>query len=948
MADVYLPTYPATYGALPFPANPLDLRVELLLAASVYTAGYPALYGATWTVITPYVYQREGTSPPVTITRGRPDETSSANPSQMTCQFNNRDGRFTVRNPAGPYYGQIKRNTPIRLSVPATINYLRIAYDSTSQCTSSQSSALSNLGSPDIRIDMKLSSTVACVLMSKINSSGSGWALLANDDGTLTFQWTSGGVQHTISTTGKAPPVPLGRIMVRVLFDATTGNLNVWTAPTMNGTQTLLVTVAGAGATTVDQGAGQGITIGASPNLTQPGLIGHVYEVQIWSATGTTDTGLQANPQFWSLTAGTAVFTDPQGNTWTLGGTAEISDRSYRYHGELSSLPVTQDPSGNDIWVPVQSGGLLRRLNQRNSPLPSPMRRFVSSLPNLVAYWPLEDGAGADQFASASGGLPQTVVAGSPLPASDSSFVCSMPILNLNSAELVSPVQSYTTTGAIVVRFLFDPAASLSSRTDILSIATTGTYQTVFVSYQAGVGYQIGSAFGILSPFVNITGPVLVSVEITTVGGLPTSQLRIMDTSGNITSSATVTPSGTVTIGSVINVRLSPSLLDFNELTGSSGIGHVYVQSVYQPLAGTAQQVIQAWTGENAGDRFGRLCAENGIPARVLGWAAVTVPMGQQGAGTLLSLLQDCETADAGMITEPRDSLSLGFRTLSSLYNQSAAVALDYSQGHLGQLGQAGEWQPTDDDLFTRNDVTVNRATVTGAGGTFTAVLNDGSAMSISSPPAGVGDYATSLTANVQHDFRLMNLAGWIMHVGTTDEERYPAIPLNLARSQLVSLTGALLGWELGDMLTIANPPAWLPPGLIEQLMLGTQEQLGGNWFLMGPLCVPAEPYEVMQLDTDPFTRLDTDGSTLNAGIGTTDTTLTVATTNTRSPLWTRLASDFPFDIVIEGEQITVTNITGASSPQTFTVTRSVNGVVKTHAVGVAVSLYEPMALACL
>ena len=37
-----------------------------------------------------------------------------------------------------------------------------------------------------------------------------------------------------------------------------------------------------------------------------------------------------------------------------------------------------------------------------------------------------------------------------------------------------------------------------------------------------------------------------------------------------------------------------------------------------------------------------------------------------------------------------------------------------------------------------------------------------------------------------------------------------------------------------------------------------------------------------------------------------------------------------------------MTAVAGASSPQTFTVTRSVNGVVKAHNSGAAVALFTP------
>jgi hypothetical protein len=57
-------------------------------------------------------------------------------------------------------------------------------------------------------------------------------------------------------------------------------------------------------------------------------------------------------------------------------------------------------------------------------------------------------------------------------------------------------------------------------------------------------------------------------------------------------------------------------------------------------------------------------------------------------------------------------------------------------------------------------------------------------------------------------------------------------------------------------------------------------------------------------------------------------------------PLWTTTASDFPFDINVAGMRLTVTNITGASSPQTMSVTPAVNGVQKTLTAGADVRLW--------
>lgn len=57
-------------------------------------------------------------------------------------------------------------------------------------------------------------------------------------------------------------------------------------------------------------------------------------------------------------------------------------------------------------------------------------------------------------------------------------------------------------------------------------------------------------------------------------------------------------------------------------------------------------------------------------------------------------------------------------------------------------------------------------------------------------------------------------------------------------------------------------------------------------------------------------------------------------------------ATEFPFDLLVGGERITVTAISGTASPQAATVTRSVNGVVKSHSSGADVVLADPAVLA--
>src|ERR1044071_2309 len=70
-----------------------------------------------WVDITDYVMVRDDQGR-IAITSGIRDEGSQTEQSRSTLPLKNQDGRFTRRNPTGPYYGYIGRNTPCRISVP--------------------------------------------------------------------------------------------------------------------------------------------------------------------------------------------------------------------------------------------------------------------------------------------------------------------------------------------------------------------------------------------------------------------------------------------------------------------------------------------------------------------------------------------------------------------------------------------------------------------------------------------------------------------------------------------------------------------------------------------------------------------------------------------------------------------------------------------------------------
>lgn len=912
-----------------FPATILDLQASLYL-------------GGAWTTITSDVYNREDPSPAVTITRGRPDETTQAPPTRVGFKLNNRSGNYTSRNPLGTHYGLLGRNTPVRFSVPGAGVVLRMEDDQASSASTPDSVALSVTGSVDIRVDVQLSGWETGVLAAKwdptAGSANHSWLLFLNNDGTVTLAWSTTG-SDLVEATSTAP-MPLGRSMVRATMNATNGTVQFFTAATMAGSQTGLgATVTGAGATSIHDSTAH-VTVGNYDTafVSTAGINGSVFEMQYYNGIAGTKV---ADPVFTAQTAGAATFADAQSNTWTMNGSAELSSRSYRAHAEMASLPVQWDPSGKDVWTAVSGAGILRRLGQNNTPVLSTMQRGILAQSGTlapVAYWPMEDLQGATQAGSATGGPPM-IATGAVSFAADSSFLASNAIPQMNHGTLAGPVPAYTSHGSVVVRFLMNVEDTPGDGARIVRVHTTGTCHDLSLYY--GTGGTLGmAAFDSTGTSVFDSGeiafavnnePVWVSMELRPGGGSTVDWSFVTLQPG---ASSGLAESGTFTgtIGNVTAVAAAPT-----SALADVAIGHISVQSDWQSLFALFQP-LNAWQGEAAGNRFIRLCAENSIPSRVYGYPATTAAMGAQSPETLISLLQECEKADRGMIYEPRQCLGLGYRTLVALLNQAAGVTLNYAAAQIGD--GSTPLVPTDDDQYSLNDFTGTRGSGSVSGSSYQFVLNDGSPMSISLPtasPPGIGDYDGSDTLNLAKDSQLADTVGWIVHVGTVNEGRFPAIPLHLSRTELASLMQALQAIDVGDYIAISNPPAWLPPDLIRQLAFGTTEGLGGKIFTMAFNAVPESPYETGVYDSGD--AYDTAGSTVATGFNTTATSLSIATTD--PALWTTTSGDFPFDIAVGGERITVTSITGTSSPQTFTVTRSVNTIVKSHLAGEDVRLWN-------
>ncbi len=911
-----------------FPLVPLGVLGQLFLDGQ-------------WVDVTTNVLSRD----PIVIRRGQADEGTQADPATCSMTFWNPTGTYSPRNPLSPYYGIIGRNTPVRIAVAEGEPYLvteGTQFANTGASTP-DAAALDITGDIDIRIDVTMANWLTMGTSSSVELAGKfrttsnqrSWLLMMRN-GRPWFEWSADGTNVLQKTATEDLTIPAsGRLALRVTLDVNNGaagnTVTFYTSDTISGTWTQLGDpVITAGTTSIFNSTAELRVGDGSTDIGFYTPDGGVHAFQLRNGIAGS---VVANPDFTIQDIGDTSFADAAGRTWTVNDHTAISNRRFRFHGEVSSWPQRWDVSGNDVYSPVEAAGILRRLGQGQPELRSTLYRGLTTLTSNkpVAYWPAEDVEGATTIASAVGGPPMTIT-GSPQFAQYDGFASSAPIPLLNDSVWTGVVPGYPVSSQATVRFLLAvPTGGISGDEAIITVRTSGTATQWVVRYGDPGGDLKVQAYD--EDGVNILDSGFIAFAVN--GKKLRVALDLSQNGANIDWDLTTVEPGEagVTTGGTLNSRTIGQVTRIWVSVGGgitdTAIGHISVQPQITSVFDLADQ-LDAYRGETPAGRFYRLCQEEGIPFRLIGTLTDGEPMGAQARATLLELLDTCALTDGGIMFEPRDLFGLGFRTRKSMYNQAATVALDYEAEEV-----APPLEPVDDDQSTRNDITVTR----DGGSSARAVLETGP-LSILPPPDGVGPYASSITIAAMSDQQLPDQASWRLRIGTVDEARYPQISMNLAHEALTSnaaLSAAVRALEVGDRLTISNLPSWLPPEMVSQLALGFDELLDQFAHDIAVNCVPASPYQVAVYGT---ARYGPYASTLAEDLTTTETGVDVATT--LGPLWTTAAGNFPLDIMIGGERMTVTAISGASSPQTFTVTRSVNGIVKTHLTGAAVELFEP------
>lgn len=912
-----------------FPDDPLGARTELLI-------------NDRWVDVSGDVYLRDG----IQHQRGRTNADGGMDPATGAFTLKSPGGKYSNRDPRSPYYGLLGRNTRARVRLPGDTTYLAVpgGFD---RAATPDVSALDITGSIDIRVDVALDTWVPAVtteLAGKYVQTGNqrSWTLAIGTVGHMLLRWSPDGT--TIIEVGSLPvPVTDGhRIALRATMNAANRVCTFYTAPTLAGPWTQLGATSASGAATAVYASTAPLDVGDISGQGFAPPAGAIYGFELRNGIAGT---VVAAPDFTAQPLGTTSFVDGVGRPWTLSTSAKIGNLNtvQRFGLEISEFSPRWAPGEHDTNMPLVGAGILQRLSTGTKAIASTLARKIPRSPDVLAYWPLEEGAGATRAYSPIAGVrPMTLTNVNWAQASDLASSSPLPVLASSAGNLPMmsgsvPAPTGATTGW-QVRWLYKLDTGPATIYTVMRIRATGTVTDWYVQQSVTTARVIGrdkDGTDVVNQDIAIGADLYGQwnaqfFRLTQSGGTVSWSVGWQDIGGDAGS---YFDTYTGTAGVVTGVGGPPD--GYAPALDGMALGHVTVFSTSTTTAFTG--AITGYDHESALSRLVRLAGEEPrLMLRTVDGDATlnSESLGPQRPLTMIELLQECEAVDGGILYEDRARPGLIYRDRTSLYNQTPKLTLDYS------LGQAMPPMTPSDDLKS----VVNDETVTRDGGSSARVVQGDGPLGTQAPEdGGIGLYDQATTLNLWSDTQAEQIAAWLVHLGTVDAPRLASVRILVHRHP--DLRAGVEAIDIGDIVRIINVPRWVAEdGVIDLRVEGYSEDIRVRTWEVTLNTSPGSPWRVAVVGVD---KADTAGSALATAVDATATSLSVAVA--AGPRWVDSAtfpSDFPIDIRIGGEVMTVTAITGTGSPQTFTVTRSVNGISKSHPVGAPVALAHPATVA--
>lgn len=614
-------------------------------------------------------------------------------------------------------------------------------------------------------------------------------------------------------------------------------------------------------------------------------------------------------------------------------------DTVARAAGEASSFrpdqsqEFVQTPRRGRRWVDFTAEGVLARIGTWETPLRSAIYRNVSGYTNLVGYWALEDGRNATQLSNGVPGGPPGAAANvtfqggdGPAGASDDG------VLEFGSGT-DSRVSGRFLTASSTAGWQFSwmvklPALGVSLRQMVAWTTTNGytwyvntdatTYNLKIVARDGTVLIDSFIGFGAFG------GPnqwITYRLKATVSAGTVTYELGWYSQGAPSIYGVSGTFAGSVG-------ALSTWSSNGNTTMDGALLSHVYglTTGVDDLLNYAAIRSFDGYVGETAAARAARLCSEESIAFSLIGSASDTMLMGRQPTETFLKLLEEIAATDGCLIYDSVTTPAVTMRTRRNLYTQAVALALTYPTDVTVPFNEDYDY------LGVTNLVTVSQRD----GGDVTDAELTGP-MSVLPPPAGIGEFKGKVDVNVADESTLPLIAGWARARGSLPGARYSKVTIDLDGRP--SLNASVSAVKEGDRITITGRGA----DLIDLIVLGIEEIVQGWRRLVTFTCAPATVLSDLGVYDDTARRYGSVATTLAAGVNTTAVAWSFTFTDV-DDRWDTTA--VPYDVVCAGERVRVTAmgaVAGAGPyTQAATVTRSINGVIKSQTTGASIQVFNP------
>jgi len=922
-----------------FPLTVLPTHVEIYV-------------GGAWVDITSDVLG-EGAGPSIDTHRGRDDGLSNVQYGTAAMELKNTLGKYSPRNPNSIYYGLLGKNTPIRIYITPhwtsgagmddVDTFTRNTVDGWDSTDGGNAYELYGFGGSVLTSDWQVNGAYGIHYVPAApgyrQSDITALNLLDVDVYATVDTYVSGVGGGNLE---------LGGIFLRYNADGTGyfARLNIDPSEVMTASLYFGDSVLLAQATvSTFVWAGQAVRIRAR-------IIGNEFSYKVWDAS-------TSEPAAWSVTVEDTQSSIPGSVAFRSGratGNTNVSPVEFRWDsisitnictrfaGEVAEWPATQDSTGTDIRTKLNAFGIMCRYNQGLKTPRSALERLIRSY-NPVMYLPLTDGTdtAVGDGSTISGGVgyySDVTTAPIKLACVEGPIGARQALPELaSSAATYEPIITVTNIDDTTASWEINFIAKIDRDAAAIGVDYRFTWQTEHMTWMYEIFWDNTPQYYIIvtGSASNGSGANVFIMETYTAvdGNWHHHGVRVTPSGSNINTYVLV--DGTTlysAIGSAGSAGSITSVTVWGHPTteaSSVSVGHVALYAVaptystYPAMGGHFNEAITA--------RIDRLVTQDNISIALRDDGTSPLLAAQRQA-KLIELLQDIQAADLGVMYESRGSRTLTYRALNNLYNQVPISLGAYSNSVLATVPEI-----LDDDATLWNDVTVERYNAAQ----YRAELTTGS-LGTALPPDGAGTYDRGkFTSHVSSDTDLPDIAYWLLSLGTLDEPRFDGITINLARSQLASnhaLSAQIALLDIGDVLRITDMPVMLPPEAINAMVQGYTEHLSNLEWTITFTTTPASPYTVGVYD-GATSRYHPSDSSIDTAIDSDDVTLSVAFTGTR---WVRTADDagsLPFDIMIGGERMTVTAVTGTTTPQSFTVTRSVNGIVKSHVSGSSVDLFE-------